>query len=166
MPRYELLADSRLSIAANSSVHPIEVQATDVRGGFDAELVDGELVVEPGGHLEVDVRGLSSGNVLVDSETRRRLNPRAHPMLEARLTVAEPAGPGVLACRATVDFHGHARRVQGQLSVRQDGDGDLVLTGEQRVDVRRWGVQPPRLLLLKVDPIVAVTLELRAHVVA
>lgn len=165
MPRYELLAGSRPSISASSSVHPIEVQASDVRGGFEADPADGEFVVQPGAHLEVEVRDLSSGNVLVDRETRRRLDPRTHPVLAARLTAAEPAGPGVLACRGTVAFQGHTEPVEGELSVRRVAAGELSLSGEQRVDVRRWGVHPPRLLLLKVDPVVTVALELRAHAV-
>jgi hypothetical protein len=165
MSRYALVVGaSRLRIEARSTVHPIEVEASDLTGSFDADVAEGEVVVRPGAHLEIEVRDLSSGNVLVDQEARRRLDPRRHPRITAELTAWGPVSPGVAACRGVVAYQGRTVPVEGELRVTEAAGGGLVLEGRQRVDVRDWGIRPPRLLLVKVHPVVTVVLELHGRI--
>jgi polyisoprenoid-binding protein YceI len=162
--RYELVAgDSRLAFAARSSVHPIAVEAGEVRGHLDAEVEGEVIVVAPGARLEVDLAGIRSGNPLVDRETRRRLDLRRHPTLVAELSDARPLDAGMVACRGQVTFQGRTHPVTGELHVGRERDGTLHLEGRREVDVRRWGLEPPRLLVLRVEPEVTVRLRLLAR---
>jgi polyisoprenoid-binding protein YceI len=162
--RYELLHDAcSMTIEARSSIHPIRVETPQVTGHLDADVEDGEVVVRAGARLEVVMDGLRSGNPLIDRETRRRMDLRRHPRLVAELSDARALGDGVLACRGQVTFQERTRPVTGELEVRAEEDGDLRIEGRQDVDVRRWGLEPPRLLVLKVDPEVTVHLRLRAR---
>ncbi len=161
MSRYELVPGSSwLSIHARSSTHPIDVEAAGVHGAFEAERAESGLVIGPPGELTVDVSELRSGSGFVDRETHRRLDLRRHPRITARLTRAAPTtgGHGFL-CEGTITLLGVERPVHGELTVVVNGDGSLQLSGEQRFDVREWGIEPPRLLLLRVHPEVRVRLR-------
>jgi hypothetical protein len=152
-----------MTFEARSSVHPIRVETAELSGRLEAEVVEGDVRVLPGARLEVPMDGLRSGNPLIDRETRRRMDLRRDPRLVAELLDARAAGDGLLACRGQVTFQGRTEQVEGELRVEEEDDGTLRLGGRQVVDVRRWGLQPPRLLVLKVDPEVRVHLELIAR---
>jgi hypothetical protein len=165
--RYELVEGAcRMAMVARSSVHPIRVEATQLEGWLEAEVEDGRVSLAPGARLEVHLEGLRAGNPLVDRETRRRLDLRRHPRLEAELTSARAVGGDRLACTGDVTFQGRTCTVAGELRVTPREDGGLDLEGDHLADVRRWGLEPPRLLILKVDPEVQVRLELVARPVA
>ena len=51
------------------------------------------------------------------------------------------------------------RRYAGRLAVKRDGD-HLVVEGDLVVDIRDFGLKPPQLLFIKVDPTVTVRLNL------
>lgn len=162
--RYELLReDCSMIFEARSSVHPIGVEAAEISGGLEAEVDGGDVRVLPGARLEVPMDGLRSGNPLIDRETRRRMDLRRDPRLVAELLDARRAGGGRLVCRGAVTFQGRTEQVEGELQVEEQDDGALLLSGQRVVDVRRWGLRPPRLLVLKVDPQVRVHLQLVAR---
>jgi polyisoprenoid-binding protein YceI len=61
-------------------------------------------------------------------------------------------------------FHGVTRPVEGEVSVSMpDGDKTLVFEGEQTFDIRDFGVQPPKILMLKVHPDVKVRVRVVAE---
>jgi polyisoprenoid-binding protein YceI len=163
--RYELVpASSWLSIHARSSTHPIDVEAAGVEGAFDAGPGDAGVMLAAPGELTVDVSRLRSGSVLVDRETHRRLDLRRHPRITARLDQAVPTpAEGSFRCEGTITLLGVERPAHGDLTVQVNDDGSLLLTGEQRFDVRDWGIEPPRLLVLRVHPEVRVRLRALAR---
>ena len=158
MSRYEFVpASSWLSIHARSPTHPIDVEATGVEGAVEAEPGEVGAALRGIGELTVDVSRLRSGSTLVDRETQRRLDLRRHPHITARLTRAAPtAAEDVFHCEGIITLLGVERPAHGELTVAVKSDGSLQLSGEQRFDVREWGIQPPRLLLLRVHPEVRV----------
>jgi hypothetical protein len=56
----------------------------------------------------------------------------------------------------TIDFLGVSTLVEGEISIEPGPR----LVGAGEVDVRWWGLEPPRLLVLRVDPIVTVEIDL------
>lgn len=165
--RYELVpAESRLAISARSTTHPIQVEAGSVHGEFRAADGDAPGFGSPA-RLVVDVAGLQSGNLLIDRETRRRLDLRRHPSISAEVTSAHPTGEsGCFRCEGTVTVMGVTRPASGEISVEVGADGAIRLHGQQTFDVREWGLQPPRLLVLRVQPEVEVTLDVWGRPVA
>jgi polyisoprenoid-binding protein YceI len=147
---------STLEIDGRSSVHPIRATADGVVGWIDLDDRGGPL----SGHLTVEVERLRTGNPLYDREIRNRLDATTFPTFEAHLTaVREPAGvDGPWPVTGAVSAHGVQVDLDGAITVEPDGDGVRV-AGDERVDFRRFGLKAPRLLTLRVDPIVTVSLD-------
>lgn len=171
--RFEVDASSsRVTFHAASSVHPIDVDVREVEGHVHAVLDGDELRLEPPGRFTVPLEHLRSGNRVIDRETRRRLDVDRHPEIVAELTEAVRADPDggpfsdgstTFDARGRVTVSGVSREVEGRLHVeRLDGDR-LRITGEGSFDVRRWEIDPPSLVVVKVHPTVEVRVELEAR---
>jgi polyisoprenoid-binding protein YceI len=151
---------SQVWIAGSSSVHPVHATATGLEGWADVDI--GSEPVIDAGEVRIEVERLRSGNPLVDRETRRRIDARRFPEIVGTVASAERLGDGRLAVTATVAFRGEECRVEGELILSTDADV-LVMEGSQIFDVRDWGLEPPRLALLKVHPEVEVRVHLEAR---
>lgn len=151
---------SKVSIDGTSSLHAIHAAATGVRGWIELELTRIGLATAPraSGEVRIDADRLHSGNSLVDAETRRRIEVRRFPEIIGTVTGSRRLSPDRLALDGDLTLRGETRVVDGELAVAIDGD-ELRLGGEQRFDVRDWGLQPPRIGLLRVHPHVTVRLE-------
>ena len=150
-------ATATVVFGATSSVHPIRT-AGSASGWFTASIEGDSFAGATGvsGHLEVPLKGLSSGNPLIDREMRRRLESDAHPTIVACVASAEVSASGGMTGTGTIEFFGSEVLVEGELRVVEGPR--LVGTGE--FDVRWWGLEPPRLMMLRVDPIVTVGIDL------
>ena len=153
--------DSTVTIVGETSLHPITVNVTP-SGWLEAEIVDGAFVIgtEVRGEVEIAVIEFQSGNPLVDRETRRRLHARQYPTIRGELTdVVELAGP-TATVKGVVTFLGKDVELEGKVSII-DGDPDTVgLGGSGQMDVQWWGLEPPTLLVLKMEPVVTVSIDL------
>lgn len=167
MPRYAVVPDrSHIWIDARSSLHPIHVEAAGLEGFLDVDVApDGSLDLTDGcsGHLEVPVDALRSGIAIVDREAERRLESRRYPRILARLErlVAGPQD-GRYGATGSITVRDRTQRYSGELSVVIEDAGTLRVTGERTFDIRTLGLEPPRLLLLKMQPEVAVRVNVLA----
>ncbi|MGZ4807368.1 MAG: YceI family protein, partial [Ilumatobacteraceae bacterium] len=59
-------------------------------------------------------------------------------------------------------FRGVARTYEDEMTVNIDG-GTLSLAGQSTFDIRDFGMEPPRILMLKVQPEVTVRVEIVAE---
>jgi polyisoprenoid-binding protein YceI len=161
LARYELDPDrSQVSIDGSSSIHPIRATATGLHGWIELDIGPGGIASGSAarGEVRIEVDRLRSGNPLVDAETRRRIDARRHPEIVGVITgSSRPAGDR-LALDGTISFRGETEPVAGDLFVALH-DGQLRLAGEQVMDVRTWGLQPPRVGLVKVHPEITVRLQ-------
>jgi hypothetical protein len=168
LARYEIVPDrSAVWIDANSSLHPIHSEVRGVTGYVDVELAaDGALDLQavPAGRLELLVDTMSSGNPLYDREMKRRVEARTYPSIVGELTGIEAAadGSGAYTVRGNVMFKGVTKAYEDRMHVVAREDL-VVLEGEHVFDVRDFGMEPPRILMLKVHPEVAVRVEITAR---
>jgi YceI-like domain len=150
-------ASATIAFDASTSLHAVAARAP-VAGWFEAEIADGGFV--PGstvsGGLEVAVDSIRSGNPLYDAETRRRIDVRDHPAISASIATTTNIDAASVVVEGTVTFHGEEVLLEGELTL---APGPM-LTGEGTVDIRWWGLQPPRLLAFRVEPEVVVRVEL------
>jgi polyisoprenoid-binding protein YceI len=163
--RYRIRAErSRIDAEARSSLHPIRAGVTGVRGWFDAEPGAPGLDpgVTPGGQVEIDVAGLRTGNALYDAELGRRLEAKRFPVARGEVRGVRRVAADRYAVRGDLTLHGRTSSVEGTVRVRVLDDGSAEVEGELAIDMRDFGLEPPRVLLLKVHPRVTV----RGHVVA
>lgn len=164
VPRYLVSPDeSQVWIDGSSSIHPIQATATGLTGWLAVATTTRGIAASPAleGEIRIEVGRLRSGNPLVDRETRRRIDARHHPEIVGTVTAGERLAPGRLGVTGTIAFRGEVQAVTGEVTVTIAAD-QLVVAGSATFDVRDWGLQPPRVGLLRVHPEVAVRLHLVA----
>jgi polyisoprenoid-binding protein YceI len=140
--------------------------ASHLCGYVDADFSDDALATDPAPkmHVELPVEQLRSGNMLQDREMWKLIDSRRFPTISADLrSVERRLGDGKYTASGDITLAGRQRRYEGTLAVARDGDRVRV-EGELRVDIREFGLNPPRFLMFKVEPEVNVRLHLVAAV--
>lgn len=167
MARYEIAPDrSQVWIDARSSLHPIHTHTTGLEGFVDIVLrPDGtiDLAVAPTARLSLPVDKLSSGNPLQDRELRRRISARQHPTIDGTLTHLDGTeDPGRYRVTGEISFRGSTQTYEHDMQITAVDRATLHLTGEAIFDVRDFGMEPPRILMMRVEPEVTVRVEVIA----
>lgn len=167
MARYRIVPErSTVQIDARSNVHPIS-SSTDGLEGF-VELVLGadgrvDLAAPPAAQLSLAVKRLSSGNSIEDREMQRRIDARRYPTISGELARIERSGPdSSYRISGRVVFRGVARDHQDEMTIRTVDERTIALAGQSRFDIREFGMEPPRVLMLRVEPQVDVRVEIVA----
>jgi hypothetical protein len=157
--------ESVLSFTAATTLHELKGRATDLSGFVEACLEpDGSLAAAPAPlmHVEFPVERLRSGNDLQDREMWRLIDSKRFPRIAADLRgLQQTPGTGTYTADGEVTLAGRTRRYGGSITVSSDPKR-IVLDGDLVIDVRDFGLRPPQLLFLKVEPSVRVRLHLVA----
>jgi polyisoprenoid-binding protein YceI len=155
-----------VAIDATSSLHPIHSETNGLEGWLELDVDGGGLIVSDGAsaaHLELPVERLRSGNAMEDRELRRRIDARRFPTICGDLTtIAATSQEGRYRVRGDVTFKGVTRPSEDEMTVALDGD-TIRLQGASVFDIRDFGMEPPRILVLKVAPNVTVTVDIVAR---
>jgi hypothetical protein len=154
---------SQVWIEGSSSVHPIHATATGATGWIELGWSGDGIASVSGfaGEVRIAVDRLTSGNALVDRETKRRIDATRHPEIVGTATAAERIASNRVAVTGDIAFRGEVRSVSGELVVSIE-DERLVVEGTQTFDVREWGLGLPRIGFLRVHPDVRVRVRLVA----
>jgi hypothetical protein len=166
MVRYTIIHErSRVWIDARSSVHPIH-STTDGLEGFVDLGADRDAVVglHPTAQMSFPVNRLSSGNRFEDRELHKRIDARRYPTITGVLTQVAPlADHGRFLVRGDLTFRGVTRSVKDYMTLTVIDERTIRLAGESTFDVRDFGMEPPRILMLRVEPDVKVRVEIFAE---
>lgn len=148
---------ARVLITAKSPIHTITATGP-VAGWLEAAIESGAFVrgSQLSGELSIVLDDLHSGNALIDREMRRRVDTRDHPTINAVVESTEELRGATARINGTISFYGEAVLVEGEVQL---GDGPR-LTGFGEFDIRWWGLDPPRLVMVHVDPVVTVEIDL------
>lgn len=166
MPHYVIDPDrSQVWIDARSSVHPIHSSTDGVEGFLEVDLgpggpADGER--PPAGKLSLAVERLSSGNRMEDRELQKRLDARKFPTIEGRLGQIVRLGAGQYRVSGEISLRGRSCEHEDEMTITAVDDRTIRLEGGSRFDIRDFGMEPPRILMLKVEPVVEVRVDLFA----
>ncbi len=165
--RYRIVPEhSHVIFDGRSTLHPIHSSTDGLEGFVDLELKpDGEvdLTKKPLGQLSLQVRRLSSGNVLEDRELQRRLDARRYPTIEGVIGQMGRSGDdGTYRVSGDITVRGVVRHHEDQMTIVSVDPQTIQLSGHSRFDIRDFGMEPPRLLMLKVEPEVEVRVEILA----
>lgn len=161
MARFVIVPErSRVTATAKSNVHPIRVRANYVTGTVEADIVDGAVhsTPPPTVTITVELDDLHAENSMYDSELKRRIDAQRYPTITGTLTELEDSG-GKYTARGDLTLHGKTSTVDGTATLRVTDHG-LEASGELDVDIRDFGLTPPRVLMLRVYPEVHVEIEL------
>jgi polyisoprenoid-binding protein YceI len=155
---------SSIDTEVGSSVHPIHGTTNqvsgEVRAAFDGE-GNPQLDQPHGGWAEIPVESIKSGSRLQDMEMARRAEVGRYPSIRFEVEKAWLEDGSGYRAAVSVTAHGQTRRIEEPFAFKLDGRR-LVLEGEHTFDMRDFGVKPPRIFTLKVDPEVKVRVRLVA----
>ncbi|HUE06093.1 MAG TPA: YceI family protein [Acidimicrobiales bacterium] len=167
MTRYAIVPDrSTVWIEARSNVHPIQSTTSGLEGFVELALgptgsVD--LADAPVGRLSLNVERLKSGNRLEDREMQKRVDARRHPRIEGVLdSVVGDGKDGRYRVSGDVTFRGVSRHHEDLMDISKVDDRTIRLAGSSRFDIRDFGMEPPKVLMLKVEPVVDVRVDILA----
>jgi len=159
-------SESSLRVDARSTLHDIRATGTGLSGFIDAAWnPDGSLALSspPAMHVEFPIDHVRSGNSLQDREMLKMVDANRFPKVAADLRTAELLSPpNRYAATGDVTLVGRTRTYRGEFTIAGVGD-TLTLDGELSVDIRDFGLKPPSLLILKVDPILRVRMRVVAR---
>jgi polyisoprenoid-binding protein YceI len=169
VPRYVIdSAASRVVVKARSSIHDSETRWTGVSGTIDADAADlagGAARAE----VLVDMTRHDAGDFLRNRKLRKDLEverfPQARFRLERLRDIAERDGAGGrfgAGAEGTIAWHGREVAVSAAGEGTFTGD-ELRASARFDLDVRAFGVQPPRFLVFKVEDVVSVEVSLVAR---
>lgn len=167
MTRYRVHpSESLVTVEVKSTLHDSHIRSAGLTGFIDGELGrDGrpDLAKPHRAVLRLPVSALRSGNPLQDVEMERRMDTRRHPNIGVKVTTVAPTR-SKQRYRATADVTAKGRTVtvEREISIIVE-DGQLVVEGNHVFDMRDFGISPPRLLLLKVEPEARVSVRVVAR---
>jgi len=166
---HSLIAErSAVLLKVGTSLGPVSFGANGLDGFIEAA-VDGDRIevdaAPPAAHLELDVIRLTSGNSIYDTELRRQIDARRFPRAYVDLHRARAVD------RDSSTFH-----VSGEITLRGvtvPADGVvvaalpeqelMVVSGEETLNICDFGIPPPSLFMIKIDPEVKLRLYLEAR---
>lgn len=165
--RFRVVAErSAILIEARSSVGPIAFGTTAIEGHLEA-IIDGRVLSVdpcPSAGLSIDLASLQSGNSLYDAELRRRIDVRRYPTTSIDMREAERIGDSdTYRVEGAMTFHGVSASIGGAVSISQSPDGNLMVVGEQVIDIRDYDLVAPTVLMLKIYPDVRVQMQLEVE---
>jgi polyisoprenoid-binding protein YceI len=156
-------SSSSLSFDGKSTLHAVHGTASQLTGSITAAIEDGALALEPSPemHVEFPVERLSSGNGLQDKETWKLLDSKRNPKIAADLRHLTSTGNGAYRATGDITMSGRKKTYEGDLTIKATSDR-IAVDGALIIDIRDFGLQPPRLLMVSVEPQVTVKLHLVA----
>jgi polyisoprenoid-binding protein YceI len=156
-------SSSSLAFDAKSSLHPVHGTASQLGGFVEVSIEDGKIAPDPAPvmHVEFPVERLTSGNALQDREMWKLLDSKRNATIAADLKTLTPASGTTYRASGVITMSGRTKAYDGELTVVV-GNDKLTIDGGLVVDIRDFGLQPPRLLMITVQPQVTVKLHLIA----
>jgi polyisoprenoid-binding protein YceI len=164
MSRYRVNPErSRLWAEARSSIHPVHVETTGLAGELDAVVDGGRVTLAAPFRVDIDAERLKSGNMLMDGELQRRLETRKFPRVTGEVKQVSEAQSGRARLAGDLTLHGVSRATDVEVTVRALDDRTIEIEGEKTIDMRDYGLNPPKFLMFKVYPDVKVRAKLVAE---
>jgi len=166
MPQFKVDAGrSKLTVSARSSIHDTNTEWTSIKGTVDA---DATTLVEAGAtaSFEVDMSDFDAGDWLKNRKLKKDMDVGRHPtatfnLTELRDVTKKEDGSFEATAIGKLDWRGRSvtLTIAGKGSIDDDG---VDASGTFELDIRDLGMKPPKVLMFKVEPVVAVEVTLRA----
>jgi polyisoprenoid-binding protein YceI len=167
VPRFEVnTAQSTVRVGLRVNLHPSHINANALTGYIECEIDDQEkprLDQPYRAELTLPVDAIKSGNGIQDREMRRRFDVSRYPLITAVVTHGEALdGEGRYRATARLTMHGVTKDVTGDLTLSVNGT-TMTIDGQQVINIKDFGIDPPRLIILKVEPDVGLQVDIVAE---
>jgi polyisoprenoid-binding protein YceI len=167
VPRYVISPErSHVWIDAKSNVHPIHSSTGGLEGFVELSFASGggvDMNATSTAELSLAVSLLSSGNRLEDRELQKRIDARKFPTITGVLGSIEPSeATGTYRVGGDITFRGISLHHEDLMQITSVDDDTIQLDGHSHFDIREYGMDPPRMLMLRVEPEVDIRVEIFA----
>lgn len=150
MAKFTWTPDSVVELEATSSVHPIHAEIRNLRGEATCEIADGKVVADgASAWIEADVSQMETGKKLEDMALRKQIDAKKHPTVRYEVRSVD-GGPEQFKLNGAFTFHGVTQEFVETCRATTDGT-NIQVEGEHTFDIRDFGVQPFKILTLKID---------------
>ena len=158
--------ESSVTVDARSTLHSVRATGSGLTGYVVAAWnPDGTLgaTPPPAMHVELPMDQIRSGNAIQDRQMQKLVDVSRFPKVAADLRSLELVSPPYgYTATGEITFVGRGRTYQGEITLTGDAES-VTVQGEVTIDIRDFGLQPPSLLILKVDPVLTIRLRLVAR---
>lgn len=165
--RHHSLIPERSAVLVNvsTSLGPVTFGANGVEGFITAAVHDDRIDAEvtPSAHLELLVNRLTSGNSAYDGELHRQIDGRRFPTAYVDLHAVKRVDPAKFYVHGEVTLRGVTVPAEGMVAVDLPEPGLMVVTGDESLNISDFGIPPPSLFMIKIDPEVKLRLYLEAR---
>ena len=146
---------SRVSIDARSSLHPIHIETDGLDGVSSSRWTTRAIDVDraPRGKLSSSrSTRWRRANRLEDRELHRRIDSRRYPTIDGDLEWIKPTDTRGATSSGRPDLPRRHQAIRGRHHDRARRRHTMRLSGQSAFDIRDFGMEPPRILMLKVEP--------------
>lgn len=156
---------SQVIVQARSNIHDTQTRWSSLSGTIEADA--GDLGPATGASIAVDMTRYDAGDFLKNRKVKKDLEVDRYPTARfelAGLDEIRELGEGRFAARARGTIAWHDRSVE--VTATGEGSftgGELRAKAELELDVRDFGVAPPKFLMFKVEEVVTVVVTLVAR---
>lgn len=158
---------SAVLLSVRTSLGPVVFGADGLEGFIEAAVHGGRIASDgpAAAHIELLVSRLTSGNSAYDSELHRQINARRYPTAYLDLHTVTPVDRDstTFQVRGEVTLRGVTVPAQGVVVAELSEEGLLVVSGEDTLTISEFGIPPPALFMIKIDPEIKVRLYLEAR---
>ncbi|HYE05930.1 MAG TPA: YceI family protein [Planctomycetota bacterium] len=150
---WRVVADgSRLSFRGSTSVQEFHGSARVAGGVIDTD------PNRPAGFIEADAASMDTGGARRDRRMHAEvMRSKLFPSVRFDLRAVDPTPDGMIA-RGTWTMRGIAREVA--IPVRLARGNQVRAIAAFVLDIRRWDIEPPRVMVIAIDPDVRVEIDL------
>jgi len=154
---------SKLWAEARSSLHSIHVETDGFEGYVEVVAAEGRLQLALPTRVELDANLVKSGNGLVDRELENRLEVRKYRRVVGEVREVKPLDGGTrFHLRGDLTLHGVTRSLEADVTLKAIDDKTVQLEGGREIDMREFGLEPPKLFIFRVYPEIRIKVQLVA----
>ena len=165
VPRYTVDSSrTKMAVKARSSIHDTTTTFTGVSGTVDA---DPDALDQAKASFTVTMADFDAGDWLKNRKMKKELDPDKYPRATFELTaVRDITKREDGSFEAVADGVLRYRNRELKTTIAGKGtmdDGEIAATGKFDLDLRDFGMKPPRFLMFKMEPELTLEVTLRAR---
>jgi hypothetical protein len=142
----KLSAKSSMVVTGTSTLHDWESEITNIQLTGKGKKENGKLSVIESLTLTIPVKAIKSGKGIMDDKTYDALKSKQHPNIKFELVSAE-LSEGRIKAEGKLQIAGKSVLVPVNASYSYNGNSELTVKGVHKIDMTRFGIDPPTALM-------------------
>lgn len=143
--------ESELTVFGTSNIHDWEIDAENISGNATFDMQNGEIKTIKSLNFTVVAESLKSGKTGMDKNTYKALKTASYKTITFKLTevnkvVRNSDGSYTISTQGNLSICGVTKKLTQQFIVKLS-NSKVMLSGEQKLDMTVYGIEPPTALM-------------------